>query len=117
MLDEQEYLWERGLSRRAALGLGAAALPAVRLFRTATARAATTPIVKPLPADLFTVFGSNAEMKWSAMQSQWHTTHVVFVRITVSHAPSSRRLTSRTCGISIAARGNTTERNVVSGVA
>jgi hypothetical protein len=26
MLDEQEYLWERGLSRRAALGLGAAAL-------------------------------------------------------------------------------------------
>jgi DMSO/TMAO reductase YedYZ molybdopterin-dependent catalytic subunit len=74
MLDEQEYLWERGLSRRAALGLGAAALPAVRLFRAATARAASAPIVKPLPADLFTVFGSNAEMKWASMQSQWYTT-------------------------------------------
>jgi hypothetical protein len=74
MLDEQEYDLERGLSRRAVLGLGVAAVPAFRLLRAATARTAAPPIVKPLPADLFTVFGSNAEMKWAAMQSQWYTT-------------------------------------------
>jgi DMSO/TMAO reductase YedYZ molybdopterin-dependent catalytic subunit len=74
MLDEQEYLWERGITRRKALALGLAALPAARLLRPGIARAAAAPIVKPLPADLFTVFGSNAEMKWTAMQSQWYTT-------------------------------------------
>ena len=87
MLDEQEYSearaaeWESqgGLTRRQILKLGVAALPAAAaatrvLTAVSPARAATVPILKPLPPDLFTVFGSNAEMKWAAMESQWYTT-------------------------------------------
>jgi DMSO/TMAO reductase YedYZ molybdopterin-dependent catalytic subunit len=87
MIEEREYLearaeeWEsaRPLTRRQILKLGAFALPVVAgaarvLTHAGPARAAVAPIVKPLPADLFTVFGSNAEMKWSAMESQWYTT-------------------------------------------
>ncbi|GIM95000.1 sulfite oxidase [Paractinoplanes toevensis] len=56
----------RGFSRRdflklsAAVG-GVAVLPDV---------AAAGPILKPLPPELFTVFGTNAEMRWSAMRDQ-----------------------------------------------
>jgi len=62
-----------GLSRRhllrlaGALGL-AAALPAVN--GVSAAADTTGPIVKPLPPDLFNVFGSNAEMRWEAMRGQ-----------------------------------------------
>ncbi|MEU4238249.1 molybdopterin-dependent oxidoreductase [Actinoplanes sp. NPDC026619] len=74
-MDEAEYderrlrQWiagrARGFSRRDFLKLSAAAggiavLPA----------AAAGPILKPLPPELFTVFGTNAEMRWSAMRDQ-----------------------------------------------
>lgn len=60
------------LSRRnlfrlgAAVGVlgGATALPGVA--------SAAGPIVKPLPPELFTVLGTNAEMRWSAMRDQGH---------------------------------------------
>jgi DMSO/TMAO reductase YedYZ molybdopterin-dependent catalytic subunit len=65
----------RGLSRRDLLrtavagsaALGLAALPGIRW----AARADTPPagpIRKPLPPDLFTVFGTNAETKWEALR-------------------------------------------------
>ncbi|GIF22170.1 sulfite oxidase [Paractinoplanes tereljensis] len=59
----------RGFSRRDFLALsavlgGVAALPA------SAAAAAVGPIVKPLPPELFTVFGTNAEMRWSALRDQ-----------------------------------------------
>ena len=40
------------------------------------------PIVKPLPPELFQVFGSNAEMRWEAMAGQGHLVPVdrFFVR-------------------------------------
>jgi DMSO/TMAO reductase YedYZ molybdopterin-dependent catalytic subunit len=64
----------RGLSRRdllraAAVGsaaVGLAALPGVRW--AAAAAPPPGPIVKPLPPELFTVFGTNAETKWEALR-------------------------------------------------
>jgi DMSO/TMAO reductase YedYZ molybdopterin-dependent catalytic subunit len=43
---------------------------------------ATGPIVKPLPPELFTVYGSNAEMRWEAMAGQGYVVPVdrFFVR-------------------------------------
>ena len=40
------------------------------------------PILKPLPAELFTVYGSNAEMRWEAMAGQGYVVPVdrFFVR-------------------------------------
>jgi DMSO/TMAO reductase YedYZ molybdopterin-dependent catalytic subunit len=65
-----------GLSRRdllraaAAAGLFAAGFSTV----TATPASAAGPIVKPLPPELFDVFGSNAEMRWKAMRDTgYHT--------------------------------------------
>lgn len=61
-----------GFSRRdllkltAAVGAGLAGTAATG----APARAAAGPIVKPLPPELFTVLGTNAEMRWSAMADQ-----------------------------------------------
>ncbi|GAA1610186.1 sulfite oxidase [Actinoplanes couchii] len=61
----------RGFSRRdlmrltAAIGAGAA-LPVI----PAAPATAAGPIVKPLPEDLFRLFGTNAEMRWSAMRDQ-----------------------------------------------
>jgi DMSO/TMAO reductase YedYZ molybdopterin-dependent catalytic subunit len=45
-------------------------------------RAADGPIVKPLPPELFIVYGSNAEMRWEAMREQGYHTPVdrFFVR-------------------------------------
>ena len=69
-----------GISRRslmrlsAALGVGAAVPGLAGLAGPAVASAAevdpNAPIVKPLPPELFTVFGTNAEMRWSAMRDQ-----------------------------------------------
>jgi len=73
------------LSRRALLGISASAglaaivgvEPAVR-----PAAAADGPILKPLPPEYFTVYGSNAEMRWEAMAGQGYHTPVdrFFVR-------------------------------------
>jgi DMSO/TMAO reductase YedYZ molybdopterin-dependent catalytic subunit len=57
----------RGFSRRDLLKLSAAAGVTVALPEAAVAAA---PIVKPLPPEFFTVFGTNAEMRWSAMSGQ-----------------------------------------------
>jgi DMSO/TMAO reductase YedYZ molybdopterin-dependent catalytic subunit len=73
----------RGLIRlAAAMGAVAAGATAADLDRAeaagataadpAGAEAADGPIVKPLPGDLFTIFGSNAEMRWEAMAGQGH---------------------------------------------
>jgi DMSO/TMAO reductase YedYZ molybdopterin-dependent catalytic subunit len=67
-----------GLSRRQLLRLAAgvtigAAAPALVWPGMAHAAPAVTPagpIVKPLPPELFFVFGSNAEMRWEAMRDQ-----------------------------------------------
>ncbi|GAB7046788.1 sulfite oxidase [Catenuloplanes indicus] len=59
----------RGFTRRdlmrlaAAVGAGGAVGAA-----GGTARAADGPIVKPLPPELFTVFGTNAETRWEALR-------------------------------------------------
>ncbi|MFG1605681.1 sulfite oxidase [Actinoplanes sp. NPDC049265] len=71
-----------GFSRRTFLAL-AAAVSAGTLLGPEVASADTPgPIVKPLPPDLFTVFGSNAEMRWSAMLGQGYLVPVdrFFVR-------------------------------------
>ncbi|GAA4444810.1 hypothetical protein GCM10023170_022710 [Phytohabitans houttuyneae] len=63
-----------GLSRRglmrlsAAVGVGVAAGGAGASVGGAPARAADPPILKPLPAELFTVFGTNAETRWEALR-------------------------------------------------
>ncbi|WP_305784617.1 sulfite oxidase [Symbioplanes lichenis] len=61
----------RGFSRRDLLKLTALAGAGVALAPTA-AQAAAAPIVKPLPPELFTVFGTNAETRWSALAGQGH---------------------------------------------
>lgn len=76
-----------GISRRsllrmsAGIGLGTA-VGGVPAARAAAAGAADGPIVKPLPPELFIVYGSNAEMRWEAMRGQgYHTpTDRFFVR-------------------------------------
>jgi DMSO/TMAO reductase YedYZ molybdopterin-dependent catalytic subunit len=77
----------RGLSRRAFLALAAAAsagaASAGAVLDPGAASADTgSPIVKPLPPQWFTVFGSNAEMRWSAMRGQGYLVPVdrFFVR-------------------------------------
>jgi DMSO/TMAO reductase YedYZ molybdopterin-dependent catalytic subunit len=71
-----------GVSRRdlmrlsAALGV-AAAIPALgspspAAAAPAAASAAAGPIVKPLPPELLTLLGTNAEMRWSSMRDQGH---------------------------------------------
>jgi DMSO/TMAO reductase YedYZ molybdopterin-dependent catalytic subunit len=64
----------------AAVGLGAAVGGTAP--RPAAATAATGPIVKPLPPELFAVYGSNAEMRWEAMRGQGYHTPIdrFFVR-------------------------------------
>jgi len=64
---------ERDISRRSLLlaGLGTAAATPVLASR---AFADTGPIIKPLPSDLFTVYGTNAEMNWAAMSGQGYVT-------------------------------------------
>jgi DMSO/TMAO reductase YedYZ molybdopterin-dependent catalytic subunit len=106
MLDESTYDRRRltqwlaggatGFSRRdllkltAAVGAGAAGVTATGTTAAAAATggtapgttAAAGPIVKPLPPDLFTVLGTNAEMRWSALAGQGYLVPVdrFFVR-------------------------------------
>jgi DMSO/TMAO reductase YedYZ molybdopterin-dependent catalytic subunit len=80
----------RGFSRRDLLRLTAAVGAATAVGTTtgtaigapATAADPAGPIVKPLPPELFTVFGTNAEMRWSAMRDQGYLVPVdrFFVR-------------------------------------
>jgi DMSO/TMAO reductase YedYZ molybdopterin-dependent catalytic subunit len=73
-----------GFSRRdllrlsAGVGVGLAAAPALRPARAQAAG----PILKPLPPELFYVYGSNAEMRWEAMQGRGYAvpTDRFFVR-------------------------------------
>src|SRR3569833_780968 len=72
----------RDLARLAAgvwLGAGAGALAATR---PAVADTPAGPILKPLPPELFTVFGANAEMRWEAMAGEGYLVPVdrFFVR-------------------------------------
>ncbi|TQL99305.1 secreted protein [Actinoallomurus bryophytorum] len=77
-----------GISRRSLLrytamaGAGAGLGLVGGMAGSASADDTSEPIVKPLPPELFTVFGSNAEMKWEAMQGQGYTTPIdrFFVR-------------------------------------
>jgi len=65
----------RGFSRRDLLKLTAGVGAAVAVGAHADPGVAADtagPIVKPLPPELFTVFGTNAEMRWSAMRDQGH---------------------------------------------
>lgn len=91
-MDEERYdrvrvrQWLAGeatLSRRAVLrttGLGVAAAGLASL--PAAPAAAAGPIVKPLPPELFTVLGTNAETKWEALRGAGYHTPVdrFFVR-------------------------------------
>ena len=95
MLDEATYdrlrlaQWRAGraagFSRRdllkltAAVGAGGAGAAAAG---PSAAAAAAGPIVKPLPPELFTVLGTNAEMRWSALADQGYLVPVdrFFVR-------------------------------------
>ncbi|MES1246104.1 MAG: sulfite oxidase [Actinomycetota bacterium] len=82
--DEALYLEERseqlgrrtGLTRAQLLKLGAAAPVAAGLARWAPvgrALAAASPIVKPLPAEWFVPLGTNAEMRWDAVNGLGYT--------------------------------------------
>ena len=89
---EQDYDAERaervrsaGLSRRRLLWAGGAAIGAAAVTGSLGSWPAfgyDTPIVKPLPEDLFIPRGTNAEMRWEAMRGQGYVTPVdrFFVR-------------------------------------
>lgn len=80
-------LSRRGLLRASAgVGLGAAMTAVPAAPARAYAPGADGPIVKPLPPELFTVHGTNAEMKWEAMRGQGYVTPAdrFFVRNHVS---------------------------------
>ncbi|BCB90402.1 hypothetical protein Psuf_077150 [Phytohabitans suffuscus] len=75
-------LTRRGLMRLSAgVGLGVAAGAAIG-GAAAPALAADPPILKPLPPDLFTAFGTNAETKWESLRGTGHLVPVdrFFVR-------------------------------------
>jgi DMSO/TMAO reductase YedYZ molybdopterin-dependent catalytic subunit len=79
---------DTALSRRAlarlAAGLAGAVAGGWPALAASPARADSPsgPIVKPLPPDLFTVYGSNAEMRWESMSDQGYLVPVdrFFVR-------------------------------------
>ncbi|HET6213140.1 MAG TPA: sulfite oxidase [Micromonosporaceae bacterium] len=65
--------WLAGLSRRQVMQLSAGFGVAAAGLRANPAEAdpaVAGPIVKPLPPELFYVYGSNAEMRWEAMAGQ-----------------------------------------------
>lgn len=72
----------RGFSRRSFLTLAAAAAAGAMLDPGPASADTVSPIVKPLPPEWFTVFGSNAEMRWPAMRDQGYLVPVdrFFVR-------------------------------------
>jgi DMSO/TMAO reductase YedYZ molybdopterin-dependent catalytic subunit len=65
------------LSAGAGVGAGLAAVPALAGVPApaagAAAPAAAGPIVKPLPPELFYVYGTNAETRWEALRGQGYT--------------------------------------------
>jgi DMSO/TMAO reductase YedYZ molybdopterin-dependent catalytic subunit len=64
-----------GLSRRSVLRSTVAAGAGLGLIGgTAYPAAADGPIIKPLPPDLFTVYGTNAETRWEAMSGVGYDT-------------------------------------------
>lgn len=71
-----------GVSRRRLLTLLAAAGAAAVLPAPGPARAADTPIVKPLPPEWFIQRGTNAETRWEALRGTGHHTpnELFFVR-------------------------------------
>nr|WP_107908599.1 sulfite oxidase [Streptomyces chartreusis] len=71
-----------GVSRRRLLTLLAAAGAATVLPAPGPARAAGTPIVKPLPPEWFIQRGTNAETRWEALRGTGHHTpnELFFVR-------------------------------------
>ncbi len=78
--------WRAGeaLSRRGMLRLAAGGSLALTAFGTlpAATASAAAPIVKPLPPELFEVYGTNAETRWEAMSGQGYLTPIdrFFVR-------------------------------------
>ncbi|MGX6601478.1 molybdopterin-dependent oxidoreductase [Micromonosporaceae bacterium Da 78-11] len=104
----------RGFSRRDLLRLSAAVgglaslgAPASAALATSAASAADpgAPIVKPLPPELFKVFGTNAETRWSALRDQGYHVPVdrFFVRNHTSTPiidPDAWRLTVTGAGLS-----------------
>ncbi|MER6676737.1 sulfite oxidase [Streptomyces sp. NPDC000983] len=71
-----------GVSRRRLLTLLAATAAVTALPAPPPARAATTPIVKPLPPESFVQRGTNAETRWEALRGTGHHTpnELFFVR-------------------------------------
>jgi DMSO/TMAO reductase YedYZ molybdopterin-dependent catalytic subunit len=84
-----------GISRRDLIRLSTAVglAPALAVDAGASAAAAAPtadgPIVKPLPPELLTALGTNAEMRWSAMKDQGHLVPIdrFFVRNHTSTPP------------------------------
>jgi DMSO/TMAO reductase YedYZ molybdopterin-dependent catalytic subunit len=71
----------RGLSRRTVMRLSVVGGLSAAVGNAGTAHAAG-PIVKPLPPELFEVYGANAETRWEALSGQGYLTPVdrFFVR-------------------------------------
>ncbi len=72
-----------GISRRGLLRLAAGGSLALTAFGTVPGTAsAASPIVKPLPPEIFEVYGTNAETRWEALSGQGYLTPVerFFVR-------------------------------------
>jgi DMSO/TMAO reductase YedYZ molybdopterin-dependent catalytic subunit len=91
----------RGFSRRNLFAL-ATAVGAAGLIPS-PARAADSPIVKPLPPELFRVLGTNAETKWSALKDQGY--FVPIDRFFVRNHTSTPRLDASTWNLEISGSG------------
>ncbi|WP_436520275.1 sulfite oxidase [Actinoplanes sp. HUAS TT8] len=111
MIDEVAYDEERlrdwtagrarGFSRRSLLALVAAAGAAG--LAPSPAHAADSPIVKPLPPELFKVFGTNAETRWSALKDQGY--FVPIDRFFVRNHTSTPRLDASAWNLEISGAG------------
>ncbi|HEY0000352.1 MAG TPA: sulfite oxidase [Actinoplanes sp.] len=96
----------RGFSRRDLLKLtsavGAAAATGA-VAGASPAAAADGPIVKPLPPELFTVLGTNAEMRWSAMRGQGY--HVPIDRFFVRNHTSTPTIDAASWSLEVTGSG------------
>src|ERR1700750_627503 len=61
------------------------------------------PIVKPLPPEWFTILGTNAEMRWEAMQGQGYLTP--WERFFVRNHTSTPRIDQRTWQLQVFGSG------------
>jgi DMSO/TMAO reductase YedYZ molybdopterin-dependent catalytic subunit len=93
----------RGFSRRTLLALAGVASVAAVLDPDPARADAGSPILKPLPPELFTVFGSNAEMRWSAMRGQGYVVPVD--RFFVRDHTSTPVIDARTWRLTVAGAG------------